>query len=185
MKKVASWNRPTNAAKKHYHGANSVLRSHHVRWTCPSALPRVPLQEVQNHTLPSRHVLYYCVFWFPLETEFSEYQWILDVTTSNITKTSSKSSSFASNRTEFSCTSPKQWPRCRGSIRRANWWRHQLDTQRKDISSKHCSSEASGVVFVGVKNCLHVAMFFHTMTDPYAAYIILYVFWNIYKLHVA
>lgn len=68
MKKVASWNRPTNAAKKHYHGANSVLRSHHVRWTCPSALPRVPLQEVQNHTLPSRHVLYNCDFCFPLET---------------------------------------------------------------------------------------------------------------------
>lgn len=180
MKKVASWNRPTNAAKKHYHGANSVLRSHHVRWTCPSALPRVPLQEVQNHTLPSRHVHSTVIVGFHLKLC---PQWILDLTTSNITKHHQNIIFRIFHRTEFSWTHllRNSDPRCRGSIRRANWWRHQLDTQRKDISSKHCSSEASELFFWWKI----VSIFLFIQWRIHMLHIILYVFGIFIYLHVA
>ena len=177
MKKVASWNRPTNAAKKHYHGANSVLRSHHVRWTCPSALPRVPLQEVQNHTLPSRHVLYYCDFWFPLETVSSVNPRRYNIKHhQNIIKTSS----LASNRTNFHSHLLLQWlpgagVRSGGQIDGATSLIHNAK-----ISVPSTAHQKPRNDFCCVKN---VSIVFH-YNDPLLLHIILYVFWNIY-LHVA
>ena len=107
------------------------------------------------------NVLYYCDCWFPLETE---YQWIsVNPRRYNIKHHQTSSKHHLSHQAErnFMHISETVTPRCRGSIRRANWWRHQLDTQRKEISSKHCSSEASGFVFVGEKLS---PFFFHTMT---------------------